>query len=188
MSGNCERRQERYSSGNTRAIRRVHFVFHHERALSAYSHPAATALRVTQASHHNPSESLRIFQREFSAQRTDDRVDAKVDLAQKQRERGDHRQHRQYEKYGDEAREVRAGESSHESEANRQANQQRRQDRQCDRGVNNQNPAVDESELVGLVYSLTDKPEDTGVVWYKRVTVVGAIVLALTVALNIIFW
>jgi SSS family solute:Na+ symporter len=46
----------------------------------------------------------------------------------------------------------------------------------------------EESDLVGLVYSLTEKPEDTGVVWYKRVTVVGAIVLALTVALNIIFW
>ena len=45
-----------------------------------------------------------------------------------------------------------------------------------------------ESELVGLVYSLTEKPRDTGVVWYKRVTVVGAIVLALTVVLNIIFW
>ena len=45
-----------------------------------------------------------------------------------------------------------------------------------------------ESELRGLVYSLTEKARDTGVVWYKRVTVVGAIVLLLTVVLNIIFW
>jgi SSS family solute:Na+ symporter len=45
-----------------------------------------------------------------------------------------------------------------------------------------------ESELVGLVYSLTEKPKESGVVWYKRVTVVGAIVLALTIVLNIIFW
>ena len=45
-----------------------------------------------------------------------------------------------------------------------------------------------ESELVGLVYSLTEKPQDGGVVWYKRVTVVGAFVLAVTAALNIIFW
>jgi len=45
-----------------------------------------------------------------------------------------------------------------------------------------------ESELVGLVYSLTEKPKESGLVWYKRVTVVGAIVLALTVVLNIIFW
>jgi len=45
-----------------------------------------------------------------------------------------------------------------------------------------------ESELVGLVYSLTEKPKDSGVVWYKRVTVVGAFVLAVTAALNIIFW
>ena len=45
-----------------------------------------------------------------------------------------------------------------------------------------------ESELVGLVYSLTEKPKESGVVWYKRVTVVGAVVLALTIVLNIIFW
>jgi SSS family solute:Na+ symporter len=45
-----------------------------------------------------------------------------------------------------------------------------------------------ESELVGLVYSLTEKPKDTGVVWYKRVAVVGGIVLFLTIILNVIFW
>jgi SSS family solute:Na+ symporter len=45
-----------------------------------------------------------------------------------------------------------------------------------------------ESELNGLVYSLTDKPKESGEVWYKRVTVVGGIVLLLTLVLNIIFW
>jgi SSS family solute:Na+ symporter len=45
-----------------------------------------------------------------------------------------------------------------------------------------------ESELVGLVYSLTEKPKDTGVVWYKRVAVVGGIVLFFTIILNVIFW
>src|ERR1041385_4023060 len=46
----------------------------------------------------------------------------------------------------------------------------------------------EESELKGLVYSLTERPREAGVVWYKRVGVVGAIVLAITVLLNIIFW
>jgi SSS family solute:Na+ symporter len=46
----------------------------------------------------------------------------------------------------------------------------------------------EESELVGLVYSLTEKANEDSSVWYKRVTVVGSIVLGLTVLLNIIFW
>jgi solute:Na+ symporter, SSS family len=46
----------------------------------------------------------------------------------------------------------------------------------------------EESALRGLVYSLTEKAPDDGSVWYKRVTVVGGIVLALTVLMNIIFW
>ena len=46
----------------------------------------------------------------------------------------------------------------------------------------------EESELRGLVYSLTEKVSEDGSVWYTRVTVVGSIVLGLTVLLNIIFW
>ncbi|MEQ1762298.1 MAG: sodium:solute symporter family protein [Pyrinomonadaceae bacterium] len=46
----------------------------------------------------------------------------------------------------------------------------------------------EEAELKGLVYSLTERPKEEGRVWYKRVTVLGAIVLLLTVALNIVFW
>jgi len=45
-----------------------------------------------------------------------------------------------------------------------------------------------EKELVGLVYSLTDKPRDDGSHWLARPAVLGAIVLAMSLALNIIFW
>lgn len=45
-----------------------------------------------------------------------------------------------------------------------------------------------EADLVGLVYSLTPKIEDTGVPWFKRPAVVGSVVLVLTLALNITFW
>jgi SSS family solute:Na+ symporter len=45
-----------------------------------------------------------------------------------------------------------------------------------------------DGELIGLVYSLTEKPKEEGLVWYKRPVALGAIVLALTVLLNIIFW
>ncbi len=45
-----------------------------------------------------------------------------------------------------------------------------------------------DSELVGLVYSLTEKPKEDDLVWYKRPTVLGAIVLAVALVLNIIFW
>jgi len=45
-----------------------------------------------------------------------------------------------------------------------------------------------ENELVGLVYSLTEKPKEAELVWYKRPTVLGAIVLAGALVLNIIFW
>jgi SSS family solute:Na+ symporter len=43
-------------------------------------------------------------------------------------------------------------------------------------------------DLVGLVYSLTERPKDEGGAWYTRPAVVGVIVLAMTVALNFIFW
>jgi SSS family solute:Na+ symporter len=45
-----------------------------------------------------------------------------------------------------------------------------------------------EADMVGLVYSLTPKIEDTGVPWFKRPAVVGSVVLVLTLALNITFW
>jgi SSS family solute:Na+ symporter len=46
----------------------------------------------------------------------------------------------------------------------------------------------EESDLIGLVYSLTEKPRESATVWYKKVSVLGAIVLGVTVLLNIIFW
>ncbi len=46
----------------------------------------------------------------------------------------------------------------------------------------------EESELVGLVYSMTEKPKEEDVAWYKRPAVLGIIVLALTLLLNIVFW
>ncbi|MEJ7618095.1 MAG: hypothetical protein WKF30_14295 [Pyrinomonadaceae bacterium] len=44
-----------------------------------------------------------------------------------------------------------------------------------------------ESELVGLVYSLTERPREENAPWYKRPVILGVIVLTLTLALNIIF-
>jgi SSS family solute:Na+ symporter len=46
----------------------------------------------------------------------------------------------------------------------------------------------DERELVGLVYSLTERPKDEGGSWYTRPAVVGIAVLAMTLALNFLFW
>jgi SSS family solute:Na+ symporter len=43
-------------------------------------------------------------------------------------------------------------------------------------------------ELVGLVYSLTERPRVDQLVWYKRPAVLGVIVLAAALVLNIIFW
>jgi SSS family solute:Na+ symporter len=45
-----------------------------------------------------------------------------------------------------------------------------------------------ERELVGLVYSLTERPSEAHEPWYKRPAVLGAIVLTMTLVLNIIFW
>ena len=45
-----------------------------------------------------------------------------------------------------------------------------------------------EEELKGLVYSLTVRPREENVVWYERPAVLGCIVLAMTLVLNIIFW
>jgi len=45
-----------------------------------------------------------------------------------------------------------------------------------------------DSELRGLVYSLTERPRDEHLAWYMRPATLGAIVLAVAVVLNIIFW
>lgn len=45
-----------------------------------------------------------------------------------------------------------------------------------------------DSSLVGLVYSLTPKQHDRAKVWYKNPLVLGIIVLAVTLVLNIIFY
>jgi solute:Na+ symporter, SSS family len=45
-----------------------------------------------------------------------------------------------------------------------------------------------DSELVGLVYSLTEKPREEGTAWYARPAVLGVAVLIAVVALNFLFW
>jgi SSS family solute:Na+ symporter len=46
----------------------------------------------------------------------------------------------------------------------------------------------DDRDLVGLVYSLTERPRDATLRWYRRPAVLGAIVLAATCALNLVFF
>jgi SSS family solute:Na+ symporter len=48
--------------------------------------------------------------------------------------------------------------------------------------------ARDEKELVGLVYSLTERPKDEHLPWYQRPATLGVIVLLMTLVLNIVFW
>jgi SSS family solute:Na+ symporter len=48
-------------------------------------------------------------------------------------------------------------------------------------------PRPDE-ELVGLVYSLTEKPSDEGLSWHEKPLTLGLVVLAITALLNIIFF
>lgn len=45
-----------------------------------------------------------------------------------------------------------------------------------------------DQQLAGLVYSLTERPEDSGQAWYARPSVLGAVVLAAALVLNAIFW
>jgi len=45
-----------------------------------------------------------------------------------------------------------------------------------------------ETELAGLVYGLTAKPQDTVLHWYERPVVLASVVLGLTVILNLIFF
>lgn len=45
-----------------------------------------------------------------------------------------------------------------------------------------------EKELVGLVYSLTERPSEENVAWYLRPAILGIIVLGMTALLNFVFW
>jgi SSS family solute:Na+ symporter len=45
-----------------------------------------------------------------------------------------------------------------------------------------------DEELRGLVYSLTPRIKEEGLVWYKQPAVLGIVVLAAAIILNIIFW
>jgi SSS family solute:Na+ symporter len=45
----------------------------------------------------------------------------------------------------------------------------------------------EESELVGLVYSLTPKPVETHLSWYQKPATLGLAVLAMLVILNLVF-
>src|SRR5579862_3096383 len=47
--------------------------------------------------------------------------------------------------------------------------------------------AHEEKELVGLVYSLTERPAQHGLPWYQRPVVLAVVVLAATALLNIVF-
>jgi solute:Na+ symporter, SSS family len=48
--------------------------------------------------------------------------------------------------------------------------------------------ARDEKDLVGLVYSLTPKQTTVGLSWHRRPLVLGVIVLAVSIALNLYFF
>lgn len=45
-----------------------------------------------------------------------------------------------------------------------------------------------DADLKGLVYSLTERPREDALPWYKRPTVLGVIVLVVALVLNITFW
>jgi SSS family solute:Na+ symporter len=44
-----------------------------------------------------------------------------------------------------------------------------------------------DSELVGLVYSLTPRPVETHLEWYQKPSTLGIAVLAMLVVLNLVF-
>lgn len=48
--------------------------------------------------------------------------------------------------------------------------------------------ARSEDQLVGLVYSLTPRPKEEELHWYKRPAVLAVLVLTMTLILNVIFW
>ena len=45
-----------------------------------------------------------------------------------------------------------------------------------------------DSELTGLVWSLTERPRDADLNWYQKPSVLAGLVLILVIILNIIFW
>ena len=45
-----------------------------------------------------------------------------------------------------------------------------------------------DEQLTGLVYSLTPRLKDEGLPWYKRPAALGAVVLGLTLVLNLLFF
>jgi SSS family solute:Na+ symporter len=45
-----------------------------------------------------------------------------------------------------------------------------------------------DDDLKGLVYSLTERPKDVGVVWWKQPKYLGAVVIAMVIVLNLIFY
>ncbi|MGA2444619.1 MAG: sodium:solute symporter family protein [Opitutaceae bacterium] len=49
-------------------------------------------------------------------------------------------------------------------------------------------PNKTDDQLRGLVYSLTEKIRDTGTRWYARPAILGVVVLAGAIVLNLIFW
>ena len=46
----------------------------------------------------------------------------------------------------------------------------------------------EDRELVGLVYSLTERPKEDSLDWYRRPAMLGVVEMGLTLALNVIFW
>lgn len=48
--------------------------------------------------------------------------------------------------------------------------------------------AREEKDLVGLVYSLTERPSEELIAWYMRPAVLGAIVIGIDLVLNLVFW
>jgi len=45
-----------------------------------------------------------------------------------------------------------------------------------------------DAELTGLVYALTPRVRDDDQAWYRRPAPLGAVVLGLTLVLNLVFW
>ena len=45
-----------------------------------------------------------------------------------------------------------------------------------------------DSELTGLVYSLTPRPREDGVPWYQRPALLAVLIVAAAIVLNILFW
>jgi SSS family solute:Na+ symporter len=45
-----------------------------------------------------------------------------------------------------------------------------------------------DNELRGLVYSLTPRPKEDGIPWHRQPAMLGLAVMAMTVAMNLLFW